>query len=309
MATDTHTVLLRLRLAAFGGIAAIAISGCASRPVVVDSAPLWPFEELTIRTSVGAVNGYLYKPQDAAVRFIVALQTSPCPTSDEHNDTPILSTNGVVWEQFKHDSLFFQFERPGGVIGMDSVVVMCERADRSGDWHEAIVDSLKAVRKRERLEGVPTTYVGIGKGAALALSTALSDPESKSIVLMSATFGANESEEVSRALAKSKSQRRPSILFLHGADDTSTPVDQVERVAARLSAARVPTKMIVFDEVGADFGLNSTQSDCFDLAARSVGQYVRFGQRNDDQHIRVACSATVSPRNPSAPRIEGVERL
>ena len=302
---DSHGWLPKLGFIAMACFAAIGMAGCASRPVVVDSTPLGPFEELRIRTSVGAVNGYLYKPHDAAVRFIVALQTSPCPTGDDRSDQPILSTNDIVWEQFKYDSLFFQFERPGGMSDAHSVVVMCERADRSGDWHEALIDSLKAVRKREHLEGVPTTYLGIGKGAALALNTALKDPESKSIVLMSAAIGANETEEVSRTLARSESHPRPSILFLHGSDDTGTPVDQIERVAARLSAAHVPTKMIVFDEVGADFGLASTQSDCFDLAAMSVGQYVRFGQRNDVRNIRVVCSAA----SGDAPRVERIERL
>jgi predicted esterase len=305
---ESRDSLCNLRLLWCGVLAAIALSGCTSRPVVVDSTALWPFEQLTIRTSVGAVNGYLYKPEDAAVRFIVALQTSPCPTSDEHHDAPVLSTNGVVWEQFKYDSLFFQFERPGGTSDDDSVVVMCDRADRSGDWHEAIVDSLKAVRKRERLEGVPTTYLGIGKGAALALNTALSDPESKSIVLMSAALSANETAEVARTLAKSKSRRRPSILFLHGADDTSTTVAQIELVAATLSAARVPTKMIVFDEVGADFGLTSTHSDCFDAAAMSLGQYVRFDQPSM-RRVRVSCAASASSSGEDARRLERIQRL
>jgi dienelactone hydrolase len=287
---------------------ALALSGCASRPTIVDSASLWPFEELTIRTSVGAVRGYLYKPQDAAVRLVVALQTSPCPTNDDHNDAPLLGATGVVWDQFKYDSLFFQFERPGGLSDGRSVVVMCERADRAGDWHEALVDSLQAVRKREHLEGVPTTYLGIGKGAALALRTALNDPESSSVVLMSAALNAVETEEVSRALADSKAKELPSILFVHGAEDASTPLEQIESIAARLSAAHVPTRMIVFDEVGADFGLTATQSDCLDLAAMTVGAYVRFGQHTEARPIRVACSA--APLNSQhSPVIERIQRL
>jgi dienelactone hydrolase len=297
-------------LIAAGCLAAFGIIGCASRPIVIDAQSGEPFEQLRIKTSVGGVNGYLYKPQDTAVRFIVALQSSPCPTSEERNDAPLLSTTDIVWEQFKYDSLFFQFERPGGMSDSHSVVVTCERADRRGDWQEAVVDSLKAVRKRENLEGVPTTYLGIGRGAALALNTALSDPESKSIVLMSATFGAQETAEVSRLLAKSSSQPRPSILFLHGADDTGTPVEQIERVAATLTAAHVPTKMIVFDEVGADFGLASTQSDCFDAAAISLGQYVRFGIPAAYQRLRVTCTApTTRPRTLDALRSPRIQRM
>ncbi|HVF16497.1 MAG TPA: hypothetical protein VNA21_06280, partial [Steroidobacteraceae bacterium] len=208
----------------------------------------------------------------------------------------------------KYDSLFFQFERPGGTNDAASVVVMCERADRTGDWHEALVDSLQAVRKREQLEGVPTTYLGIGKGAALALRTALNDPESSSVVLMSATLNASETEEVSRSLSRPKAKRPPSILFLHGAEDASTPLEQIESMAARLSAAHVPTRMIVFDEVGADFGLTNTRSDCLDLAAMSVGAYVRFGQRTEARPIRVACNASAS-NDPNAPKIERIERL
>jgi dienelactone hydrolase len=305
---ERHDRYRRGLLQCAGFVAAIGLSACSSRPTIVDSTSLWPFEQLTIRTSVGAVQGYLYKPRDAAVRLVVALQTSPCPTSDDHTDAPLLGASGVVWDQFKYDSLFFQFERPGGTNEADSVVVMCERADRSSDWHEALVDSLQAVRRREHLEGVPTTYLGIGKGAALALRTALNDPESSSVVLMSAALNASETEEVSRSLARSKVKEPPSILFLHGAEDASTPLEQIESMAARLSAAHVPTRMIVFDEVGADFGLTTTQSDCLDLAAMSVGAYVRFGQRTEARPIRVACNAsTSSDQNP--PLIERIERL
>lgn len=296
----------RLGMMICAGLAAIGLGGCAHRAVVEDSAALWPFEQLTIRTSVGAVRGYLYKPQDAAVRFIVALQNSPCPTSEERADIPLLNTNGVVWDQFKYDSMFFQFERPGGMSDEHSVVVMCERADRSGDWHEALVDSLKAVRKREHLEGVPTTYLGVGRGAALALATALSDPESKSIVLMSAALTASETEQVAKLASKTRGGR-PTILFLHGAEDEGTPVEQIESVANRLSAAHVPTKMIVFDDVGADFGLTETQSDCFDFAAMSVSQYVRFDQP-EVQRLRVACTAATAPREEES-RIERIQRL
>jgi dienelactone hydrolase len=204
--------------------------------------------------------------------------------------------------------LFFQFERPGGTNDAHSVIVMCERADRSSDWDEALVDSLQAVRKREQLEGVPTTYLGIGKGAALALRTALNDPESSSVVLMSAALSVSESEEVSRSLAQAKAKRPPSILFVHGAEDASTPLEQIESMAAQLSAAHVPTRMIVFDEVGADFGLTTTQSDCLDLAAMSVGAYVRFGQRTEARPIRVACNASTAG-DQSAPLIERIERL
>jgi predicted esterase len=293
---------IRTFAALCAGLAAFGLGGCGSRPVVTDSASLWPFEQLTIRTSVGAVRSYLYKPQDTAVRFIVALQSSPCPTSEERDDMPLLNTNGVVWDQFKYDSMFFQFERPGGMSDEHSVVVMCERADRSGDWHEALVDSLKAVRKREHLEGVPTTYLGVGRGAALALSTALRDPESKSIVLMSAALSASETEDVAKLAAKTRGAR-PSILFLHGADYAGTPVEQIENVANRLSAAHVPTKMIVFDDVGADFGLTGMQSDCFDLAALSVSQYVRFDQP-EIQRLRVACAAQAPTMRRDGLRIQ-----
>ena len=298
----------RALLRCVGLLAAMSLAGCASRPAIVDSTPLWPFEQLTIRTSVGAVQGYLYKPRDAAVRLVVALQSSPCPTTDDQADTPLLGASGVVWDQFKYDSLFFQFERPGGTNDAHSVVVMCERADRSSDWHEALVDSLQAVRKREQLEGVPTTYLGIGKGAALALRTALNDPESSSVVLMSAALNVSETEEVSRSLAQTKAKRRPSILFLHGAEDASTPLEQIESMAARLSAAHVPTRMIVFNDVGADFGLTTTRSGCLDLAAMSVGAYVRFGQRTEARPIRVACTASTT-RDRNAPLIERIERL
>jgi dienelactone hydrolase len=290
----------RAKLALCASVAAIGLGGCASSPVVTESAQVWPFEQLTIKTSVGAVRGYLYKPQDA-VRFIVALQSSPCPSGEERSNVPTL----IVWDQFKYDSTFFQFERPGGMSDEHSVVVMCERADRSGDWNEALVDTLKAVRKREHLEGVPTTYLGVGRGAAVALSTALNDPESKSIVLMSASLTTTETDEVAKLAAK-KGGGRPSILFLHGAEDASSPIEQIETVANRLSAAHVPTKLIVFDEVGADFGLTQEQSDCFDLAALSVNEYVRFDQPKA-QRVRVTCPMPAGPGPES--RIERVERL
>jgi dienelactone hydrolase len=302
--SEAHTPMRKFGFTLIGLLAAAATVGCASRPVVTESAPLWPFEQLTVKTSVGAVRGYLYKPQDVAVRFIVALQSSPCPSSEERSNVPTL----IVWDQFKYDSTFFQFERPGnGMSDEHSVVVTCERADRSGDWHAALVDTLKAVRKREHLEGVPTTYLGVGRGAAIALSTALNDPESKSIVLMSASLTTTETDEVAKLAAKARNGR-PSILFLHGAEDESSPVEQIETVANRLAAAHVPTKLIVFDEVGADFGITQTQSECIDLAALSVSQYVRFDQP-EVQRLRVACQMPASSPDAGHTTIERVQRL
>jgi dienelactone hydrolase len=138
------------------------------------------------------------------------------------------------------------------------------------------------------------------------LSTALSDPESKSIVLMSASLTTTETDEVAKLAAKTRNGR-PSILFLHGAEDESSPVEQIETVANRLAAAHVPTKLIVFDEVGADFGITQTQSECIDLAALSVSEYVRFDQPAV-QRLRVACQMPPSPSTGDT-KIERIQRL
>ena len=264
------------------------LAGCASSPAVVSSTKTTAFEQLRIKTSVGSVQGYLYKPQDAAVRFMVALQSSPCPSGDDREISPMLDTDGAILERFKYDSVFFQFERPEVLSDSHSVVVVCERAERTADdWQQAIVDSLDAVRKRENLEGVPTTYLGIGKGAKLALSTALADPESKSIVLMSAVLAPSDIEQMTQLLAHTKGKRKPSILFVHGEDDTRTTSAQILRMSDMLSAQHIQTKLILVDEVGADFD-SGASADCFEFVAARLSDYVRFDQPAF-KRVRVEC--------------------
>lgn len=62
----------------------VAASGCASQPEVIASKPLWPFEQVEIRTSFGSLVGYASRPEGNVDRIVVALQSSPCAGSPRH---------------------------------------------------------------------------------------------------------------------------------------------------------------------------------------------------------------------------------
>jgi hypothetical protein len=255
---------------------------------------LWPFEQLEIQTSVGSLVGYVSRPEQApASRIVVALQTPPCSHGRRAPDT--IGTSGVVWQTFKQDAVFLQFERPGGGAGVQaqgphSLTVECDRAGRGPEnehWRRAILDSVRAVRDHERLPDAPTVYIGVGVGAAPALASAVRDSQARTVALVSSVLDANVGLAVKEL--SSNASRAPAILLLHAADDTRTPLAQAEDFYRRLRAARLPASLVIFEHASFDFGLASSESDCLDLLAAALGEEVR--------------AASLAPRSSAASRM------
>ena len=79
---------------------------CATRPAVIATQPLWPFEQLEIRTSIGRVFGHVSRPQFPVEHLIVVINRSPCPAESFVSANPeVLGTSGIVWREFKDDSV------------------------------------------------------------------------------------------------------------------------------------------------------------------------------------------------------------
>ncbi|HMN45107.1 MAG TPA: hypothetical protein PKE27_11060 [Povalibacter sp.] len=281
------------------------LTGCASQPAVLGSKPLWPFEEIAFRTSVGTVTGYVSRPEGPAERLIVVLQTSPCP-ADQQDAGQHLATGGLVWKQFKDDSFFLQFERPGGGDA-HSVIVACDRADRHRPaWQDAVADSVTALRRHERLD-VPTFYVGIGRGATTALTLAARDTRASSVALLSGMLDAGFAPAIEAADVRS---HLPPVLILHAADDRRTPLTQAEQTLARLGAKQWPAALLIFEGTDSDFGLQSSTADCFDLVAQTLGERVRKEHKAGDLPIsRIACpDGTDAASGSSEIQIEHIEQ-
>src|SRR5688500_7240088 len=172
-------------------------AGCANQPAVLATEPLWPFEQLEIRTSIGRVYGYVSRPQVSAERFVVVVKQPPCPYTSASSDRQRIGTSGIVWQQFKHDSLFFQFERPGRSVSNPMTPITCGHAtgNQVADHRRAVVDAVEAVRRSSVLDGVPTTYIAVGNHV-VAAEIAARDPRAESLVLIDTSFGAKDVEHV-----------------------------------------------------------------------------------------------------------------
>lgn len=286
----------------------VVLTGCASQPAVIGSKPLWPFEEIEFRTAVGMVTGYASRPEGAVERLIVVLQTSPCPTGAHDIDQQV-GTSGVVWKQFKDDSVFLQFERPGGGDA-HSVIVTCERADRHEyAWQDAVADSVTALRRHEDLDDVPTLYLGIGRGAATAIMAASRDARANSVVVLSGILDASFVPAIDRAHG-TRSSRSPSVFILHAANDRRTPIAQVEEALTHLRAKHWQAALLIFEGTDFDFGLSSSATDCLDLVAQTLGEHVRGGHETGETPVsRVACpDETDAASGSSEISIEHIER-
>jgi len=303
----------QLGRSAWFACAATMLAGCASQPEVTATTPLWPFEQLEIETSVGRVIGYVSRPeQRAADRIVVALQAPPCPYEQRERARDTIGTSGVIWQQFKQDSVFFQFERPGGGTASQSMIVECGRAERgsaSTHWPRAIVDSVTALRAHERLAHVPAVYIGIGDGAAPALAASAYDANTSVVALVSGTLDAGVDHAID-ALAR-RSAHAPTILLLHAADDTRTPLTKAEALHQSLRTAGIPDSLLIFEQTGFDFGLRSNDGDCLDIVVEALGQHVRdsTAEAGTGAILRAPC-ATAEERE-AAPdiQIENLQRL
>lgn len=289
-------------------------SGCALRPEVTASRPLWPFEQVEIQTSLGLVVGYVSRPEGSPERIVVALQSSPCSSDAEGRPPDMIGTSGIVWQQLKHDSIFLQFERPGGSgAGPQSLIVECERLDRDhrGDyWRRAISDSVAALREYAQADDAPTVYIGFGAGATPAIAAATSDRDASTVALVSGVFDADFAAAL-QALPRRSSRSRPTVLLLHAANDSRTPLSQAQVVFDQLRSAHVPVALEVFERANHDFGLTASDADCFDILAQSLAESIRrAGSPLSEGATNTRCESARDDLDAPRPiEIEGIQRL
>lgn len=280
-------------------------AGCSTRPVVVATKPLWPFEQLEIRTSVGSVHGYLSRPEASTERLVVTLQRSPCAgESSAGQAREVVGTSGLLWRQFREDSVFFQFEKPG--TGSQAQIA-CERASGNDDEDllRAVVDSVRALRRQEQLDDVPTSYLGIGAGAAVALQAAARDKRAEFVALVSAILDANTAAAIGELEKTSRSRRLP-VVILHAAEDSRTSLPRARQLLARLTSAGLSASMLILAGADFDLGLVSQRTDCLEIAAEALSERVRSKQAASGT-TTVSCSASETDE-PTRLQIERIDK-
>jgi len=264
-------------LARGGAIAACALlSGCASRAVIVDATPLWPFYELTMELpSTGTTTGYLSRPEGATDRFVVIVQEPLCTAADRIANGRSIGTAGLLWSEFKSDATFLQFTRPGvraAAASHEKSACRTRRRESPGQlWRRAVSEATAAVRKNEDLPSTPTVYVGITDGALPAWGAAVSDANAGALVLINATLS-NESEML-RLMQRLDARLRITIIHVDQAD--RAPLERALDLFATLQSKHQPASMLLFEGVGNDFGLTTDESRCFERAIEMLGEQVR----------------------------------
>jgi len=297
--------LLMLTLALSGALIG-ALSGCASRPVILEQTPYWPFERIRLRsTTLGEITAYAHRPA-GAVRAVVILQSPPCVGARSDRADPILSTGGVLWDELKRDSVLIQLERLGvqreepqssgtecrGAVG---------REVTAQTWSRAVQEVSSAVAGDSRL---PTVYLGIGEGAWPAAQLAATDPRASSLLLINGT-GLNPSFEallnavhptdgtpaqdlLAGVAAPTPLQRRRPPLALPPlkvptllVQSTGSRDSPLESALSLLSQQPADSKvsLLVVEGLGADFGLNTGKIECFESVMRLLAQRTRDGDR------------------------------
>lgn len=171
---------------------AVWLQGCASPPVTVADAGMWPFKELRVRTTAEEpINVYLSRGLRESRRLAIVLQAPPCEQESAASEAAPVSTAGVFWEQFKFDAAFLQFERPGGSPAGAERRTECTQGSRRGltvdRWSRAASEAVDAIRAHEGLDDAPSIYVGAGEGALPAALLAAADHRASALILMSAS--------------------------------------------------------------------------------------------------------------------------
>ena len=297
-------------------LAACALSsGCASRAVIVGSEPLWPFEKLTIRIpDTATMTGYLSRPNGSPSRFVVVVQTPPCVAATKTSTVASVGTAGLLWSEFKNEATFLQFERPGARSDHpadDSPACTLRRCEGPAQqWQRIVSEAASAVRASEALVATPTVYIGIAGGALPALGAAASDENASALVLVNAALG--EHHDAERLLRRLRTHLAVAILQVDRVDDVS--LAEATQLFAKLQAMRQPSSMLVFEGVGGDFGLTTTESECFERAVAMLGQQVRevTDSMTSGQPRAIDCKKPDVVRDDApvdALTIERVERL
>lgn len=304
----------------------VLLAGCASQPIVRSAVSYWPFQRLEIQTSAaGIVAGYFSRPEvTAPQRLIVVLQAAPCV--DKAAGAEAFNTSGILWEQFRSDSAFFQFERPGvraetkatstpSEVAPDYCKLVTHGQVTPELWTRTTRQAVAALRAGEGLSGLATMYIGVGEGALPAARLAAEDRHAAALVLVSGT-GLNhrldrliaalraderslqsvnarvnevlvkDSAQESRGHAESRSafgslseplQRVPGlpVLIVHGESDHEVPLESSLALFSELAVAGRPLSMLLFANLGRDFGLSERRYECFETAMRALGERAR----------------------------------
>jgi hypothetical protein len=303
---------LVLRLAAgMLYVTSVFFCGCASRGVIVNTTPLWPFQKLEIRTThAGIVRGYYSRPQVEPRYLIVVLQNPLCQPSDalSANDAAI-STGGVLWERVAKTSAFLQFEHPiGRRESLESSTVDragCEATSQTGlssrDWQSAVSEVVGALREQERLRGLPTIYLGFAQGALPAIELAGKDRRAAALGLVSA-----------RIPAEAAARIRVPLVLVQGSRDEKEFVESSNSLYSRLSQRGQAVSMLTFRELGHDLGLSDGKPECFETAMEALAtQALAFADeraRKINGRQELDCPDLDIPADPDAPVIEALPR-
>lgn len=289
--------------------ASVLLNACASQAVVTSSASFWPFKQLQIQTAAGAVIGYYTRPEVPPRRLVVILQAPPC--DDGSQGAVAFNTSGVLWEQFKSDSAFFQFERPGirraAADSSRAPAGDCSASLRDGftraAWKRTAGEAVAALRASEKLAGVESVYIGIADGAPVAAELAADDRRAAALVLVS---GGGLNHRYERLIAALRGEGRTvqdvnddindhtsrasfeerltdsiaraphlPVLILHGALDRRIPVESALALFTELATEGRPVSMLMPGQVGRDLGLSERKLDCFEAVMRALGERMR----------------------------------
>lgn len=289
--------------------AGVFLTGCASHAIVTSTA-FWPFQQLEIRTpSAGTVTGYYSRSEATPRRLVVILQTPPCDSGTQA--AVIFNTSGVLWEQFKNDSAFFQFERPGvrrdAADSPAAAMHECEPAVRGSltpeVWQRTTEEAVTALRAAEKFTNLESVYIGIGNGTLPAARLAADDRRAAALILVSGT-GLNR--RFNRLIAALRGEGRSMqdvnneingnssasarddglsdalarvpqlpVLIIHGAADRKVPIESSLALFSQLAAKGHPVSMLMPNHVGNDLGLSEREFECFETVMRSLSERTR----------------------------------
>ncbi len=111
------------------------------------------------------------------------------------------------------------------------------------------VSALDALKNNPKVQGSKLAAVGFSNGGYFAVWLALANNVQAAVGYYGAYSGAGTDKDLSR-FAKIASASSAPILILHGANDTTVPVQAARRLARILESAQAPYEIQVYPDTG-----------------------------------------------------------